>query len=221
MRYYHISLTEDAKKKTAFVTTDGKHQWNVVPFSLMTASTFQSLMSQVLTGLNPFMFTYLGDVLIFSRSWEDHLEHLNIVFNRFKSAGLKIKLSKCQFFKTQLHYLGHEISADGLKPLPEKLDAIKKLVPTKNVDKAHQILGLLGYYQSFAPAFADIIIPITNLLKKNIPFNWSQKCQVALDYFKEIFVTNHYHNFLTLIKIIYYIPMFQKCLLWCFMSTTR
>ena len=121
LRYYHIILTEDAKKKTAFVTTDGKYRWNVVPFSLTTAvSTFQYLMSQVLTGLNCFMFTYLDDILSFSKSWEEHLEHLNVAFNRFKSASLKIKLSKCQFFKMQLHYLGHKISADRLEPLPEK-----------------------------------------------------------------------------------------------------
>ena len=127
---YHISLTEDAKKKTAFVTADGKYQWNVIPFSLATAvSTIQYLMSQVLTGLNRFAFTYMDDTLIFSKSWEAHLEHLNIVFNRFKSASLKIKLSKCQFFKPQLHYLGHKISADGLEPLPEKLGAITKLAP--------------------------------------------------------------------------------------------
>ena len=103
-------------------------------------------MSQVLTSLNHFAFTYIDDVLIFSKSWEEHLEHLNIVFSRFKSAGLKIKLSKHQFFKTHLHYLGHKISANGLQLLPEKLDAIKKLAPAKNVDKACQILGLLGYY---------------------------------------------------------------------------
>ena len=119
--YCHISLTEDAKKKTAFVITYSKYQWNVVPFMVTTAvSTFQYLMSQVLTSLNHFAFTYLDDVLIFSNSWEEHLEHLEIVFNRFKSAGLKIKLSKCQFFKKQLHYLGHKISAEGLESLPEK-----------------------------------------------------------------------------------------------------
>ena len=89
-------------------------------------------------------------------------------------------------FKTQLHYLGHKISAEGLEPLPEKLDAIKKLAPAKNVDKACQIVGLLGYYHLFTPAFADITIPITNLLKRNVPFNWLQKCQATLDYFKEI-----------------------------------
>ena len=85
-----------------------------------------------------------------------------MVFNRFKTTGLKIKLSKCQFFKTQLHYLGHKISADRLEPLPEKAKAIKNLAPTKNVDEACQILGLLGYYRSLAPAFADTTTPINN-----------------------------------------------------------
>ena len=136
---------EYVKKKTTFVTADGKYQWHVVPFGLATTvSTFQYLMSQVLTGLNHFTFTYLDAILIFSKSWEEHLEHLNIVFNRFKLAGLKIKLSKCQFFKKQLHYLGHKISAEGLEPLPEKLEAIKELAPAKNLDEACQILGLLG-----------------------------------------------------------------------------
>ena len=71
--YYHISLTEEAKKKTAFVTADGKYQWNVVQFSLATTvSTFQYLMSKVLTGLNHFTFTHLDDAPIFSKSWEEH-----------------------------------------------------------------------------------------------------------------------------------------------------
>ena len=96
-------------------------------------------------------------------------------------------LGKCQFFEIQLHYLGHKISADGLEPLPEKLKAITNLAPTKNVDEACQILGLLGYYMSFTPTFADITTPITNLLKKSIPFVWSKQCQDALDYLKEIF----------------------------------
>ena len=168
--YYHISLTEEAKEKTAFVIMDSKYQWNVVPFSLATAvSTFLYLMSKVLTSLNHFVFTYLDDIPIFFKSWEEHLQHLNTIFNRFKTACLKIKLSKCQFFKTQLHYLGHKMSADGLELLPEKFDAIKNLAPAKNMDEAHQILGLLGYYQSFAPAFADIAIPITSLLKNSVP----------------------------------------------------
>ena len=135
--YYHISLTEEAKKKTTFVMADGKYQWNVVPLGLATAvSTFQYLMSKVLISLNHFAFTYLDDVLIFSKSYKEHLQHLTALF-----------------FKTQLHYLCHKLSADGLEPLPEKLEAIKSLAPAKNMDEACQILGLLGYYRSFGSSF--------------------------------------------------------------------
>ena len=90
-------------------------------------------------------------------------------------------------FKTHIHYLGHRISANGLEPLPEKLEAIKNLAPTRNMDEACQILGLIGYYRSFIPAFADITLSITNLLKKNTPFIWSNKCQLALQYLKKVF----------------------------------
>ena len=82
--YYHISLTEEAKKETAFVTVDGKYQWNVVSFGLATTvSTFQYLMSTALTGLNNFVFMYLDDILVFSETYDDHLHHLNIVFEKF------------------------------------------------------------------------------------------------------------------------------------------
>ena len=189
--YYHISLAKEAKKKTAFVTADVKYQWNIVLFGLATAViTFQYLMSKVLTGLNNFAFMYLDDILILSETYEEHLHHLHSVFKKFKEAGLKIKLSKCQFLKTHLHYLGHRISADGLKPLPEKLKAIKNLAPAKHMDETCQILGLLGYYRSFVPAFADITLPITSLLKKNTPFMWSEKCQLTLDYLKDVFCNN-------------------------------
>ena len=88
--YDHISLMEEAKKKTAFVTADGKYQWNVVPFGLAAVvSTFQYLMSKVLTSLNHFVFTYLDGILILSKSWKEHLQHLNTVFNRFKTVSLK------------------------------------------------------------------------------------------------------------------------------------
>ena len=144
-------------------------------------------MSTVLTGLNNFTFMYLDDLSVFLDTYDDHLHHLNVVFKKFQKDSLKIKLSKCQFFKTHLHYLGHRIPANGLEPLPEKLEAIRNLAPTRNEDEAHHILGLLGYYRSFIPAFANITLPITNLLKKNTPFVWPDKCQQALAYLKEVF----------------------------------
>ena len=213
--YYHISLTEDAKKRTASMTADGKYQWNVVPFGLTTAVImFQYLISTVLTGLNNFAFTYLDNVLVFSKMYKDHLHHLNIVFEKFQKADLKIKLSKCQFSKSHLHYLGYRISANSLEPLPEKLKAIKNLAPARNVDEAHHILRLLGYYRSFIPTFADTTLPITNLLKKNTPFIWSSKCQQALDYQKELFCNKPLLQFLTQISHTYCIQThIQQCII--------
>ena len=97
--YYHISLTEKAKNKMAFITADSKYQWNIVPFGLATAvSTFQYLMSTVLMGLNNFAFTYLDNILVFSETYEEHLHHLSTVFEKFQKEGLTIKLIKCKFF---------------------------------------------------------------------------------------------------------------------------
>ena len=132
LRILPYQFNRGSHKENSLVTADGKYQWNIVPFGLATAiSTFQYVMSKVLTGLDNFTFMYLDDVLIISQSYKDHLQHLHTVFQKFKEAGLKIKLSKCQFFKMHLHYLGHRISANGLEPLPEKLEAIKNLAPAK------------------------------------------------------------------------------------------
>ena len=95
-------------------------------------------MLTVLTGLNNFTFMYIDDVLAFSETYDDHLHLLNTVFENFPKAGLKIKLTNCQFFKTHLHYLDHRISAHGLEPLSEKLEAIKNLAPSRNVNEACQ-----------------------------------------------------------------------------------
>ena len=98
--YYHFSLTEEAKKKTAFVTTDGKYQWNVVPFGLATTvSTFQYLMSAVLTGVSKFAFTYLDDVLVYSEKYDDHLHHLNTVLKDSKMPVLKLSSVNVNFSK--------------------------------------------------------------------------------------------------------------------------
>ena len=94
-----------------------------------------------------------------------------------------------------------------MEPLPEKIEPIKNLASARNVNKAHQVLGLLGYYRSFIPAFADITLPITSLLKKNTPFVWSDKCQLALEYLKEIFCNKHCYDFQTPISHTYFIWM--------------
>ena len=112
----------------AFVTPFGKYEFNMVPFGLAQAPAyFQALINKVLEGLHNFAVTYLDDIIIFSKNEEECLEHLRIIFQRLKEAGLKLKRSKHDFMKTQIQYLGHLISSDGIQPLPEKLGSIKNM----------------------------------------------------------------------------------------------
>ena len=131
--YYHIALGKDSRAKTAFVMPFGKYKFLMVPFGLAQAPAyFQLLINQVLEGL-PFAMTYLDDIIIFSNNEEEHLLHIEEVFHWLRKAGLKMKRSKCNFFKSQIHYLGHLISEDGISPLPDKLDSIKNMPVPKCV----------------------------------------------------------------------------------------
>ena len=125
--YHHIALGKSFRAKTVFVTPFGKCEFLMVPFGLAQASAyFQLLMNKVLKGLK-FTMTYLDDIIIFSQDELQHLEHLEIVFSHLQEAGLKMKRSKCDFFKSEIHYLGHLISPERISPLPNKLDSIKRV----------------------------------------------------------------------------------------------
>ena len=140
-RYHHKS----SRAKTAFVTPFGKYEFLMVPFGLAQAPAyFQLLMNKVLHGLD-FAMTYLDDIIIFSKNELQHLEHLETVFSHLREAGLKMKRSKCDFFKREIHYLGHLISTEGISPLPNKLDCIQHMPAPKNAKEIKQFLGLTGY----------------------------------------------------------------------------
>ena len=166
-RYHHITLGKSSRAKTAFVTPFGKYKFLMVPFGLAQAPAyFQLLMNKVLKKLK-FAMTYLDDIIIFSENELQHLEHLEIVFSHLRAAGLKMKRSKCDFFKSEIHYLGHLISPEGISPLPNKLDCIKHMPVLKEIK---QFLGLTSYYRKFVPRFADISRPLTTLMKKDRKF---------------------------------------------------
>ena len=187
--YFHIELSEEAKPKTAFVPGGphgSKYQFNRCPFGLSQAPAyFQRLVHEVLRGL-PFTFGYLDDILIFSSGVEAHLEHLRKVFLRLREAKLKLKASKCSFFKKHIQYLGHLVSGDGIEPLPEKLEAVENMPPPKTPKEVRQFLGLVGYYRKFVPKFADIARPLTNRTKQDIKFEWSEKCQKTFQLLKNM-----------------------------------
>ena len=184
--YYHISLKDLAKPKSAFVLSSlGKYQFNRVPFGLAQAPAyFQKLINDVLKGCN-FAMGYLDDIIIYSRSEKEHLEHLEEIFTRLKAAGLKLKLEKCCFFKKHIQYLGHLILADGIQPLPEKLESIDKMPAPRNPKEVKQFLGLVGYYRKFVPRFADISRVLTHLTKKDIKFKRMPECEKCFQILKE------------------------------------
>ena len=184
--YYHIGLKDSAKPKSAFVLSSlGKYQFNRVPFGLAQAPAyFQKLINDVLKGCS-FAMGYLDDIIIYSRSEKEHLEHLEEIFTRLKTAGLKLKLEKCCFFKKHIQYLGHLISADGIQPLPKKLESIAKMPAPKNPKEVKQFLGLVGYYRKFVPRFADISRVLTHLMKKDVEFKWTPECENCFQILKE------------------------------------
>ena len=188
--YNNIGLSEEAQAKSAFVVqTLGKFEYKRTPFGLAQAPAyFQALMNEVLKGLG-FCLAYLDDILIFSSSEEEHLKHLEIVFERLRQAGLKLKHKKCSFFKSQLHYLGHVISGNGIQALPEKLTAIQNMPIPTNPKEVRQVLGLSGYYRKFIPNYGDITRPLTQLTRKETPFIWTSQCQAAFDRLKESLTT--------------------------------
>ena len=172
--YHHIALGKSSRAKTAFVTPFDKYEFLMVPFGLAQAPAyFQLLMNKVLKGLK------------FSQDELQHLEHLEIVFSRLREAGLKMKRSKCDFFKSEIHYLGHLISPEGINPLPNKLDSIKHMPVPNSAKEIKQFLGLTGYYRKFVPRFADISRPLTTFTKKDAKFEWTSACQKSFELLKE------------------------------------
>ena len=130
--YYHIALGKDSRAKTAFVMPFGKYKFLQVPFGLAQAPAFfQHLMNKVLDNCL-FAMTYLDDIIIFSDMEQEHLAHIEEIFKRLEAADLKMKRSKCDFFKKHIHNLGHLISADGIQPLKDKLDRIHDMPAPHN-----------------------------------------------------------------------------------------
>ena len=176
-----IALGKSSRAKTTFVTPFGKYEFLMVPFGLaQTQAYFQLLMNKVLKGLK-FTMTYLDDIIIFSQDESQHLEHLEIVFSCLREAGLKMKRSKCDFFKSEIHYLGHLISPEGISPLPNKLDSIKHMLVLNRAKEIKQFLGLTGYYRKFV----DISRPLITLTKKDAKFEWTSACQKSFELLKE------------------------------------
>ena len=132
---------------------------------------------------------FLDDIIIFSRNECEHLKHIKIIFQKLIDAGLKLKESKCDFFKKEIHYyLGHLISSEVIHPLPEKLDTICNMPSPKTPKEIKQFLGLCSYYRKFVPRFSDIAWPLSKLTAHDAIFVWCEQCELSFQMLKDTLV---------------------------------
>ena len=174
--FHHIPLNESDIPKTAVTTPFSLFEFLFMPFGLKTApQTFQRFMDSVFRGLD-FVFGYIDDVLVASSSPEEHLRHLRLVFERLDEHGLTINPDKCEFGRPEITFLGHHISASGIQPLPERVQAVRDFPQPKTVSDLSRYLGLIHYHHRFIPKCADQLHPLhqlTSLKKPSDVITWT------------------------------------------------
>ncbi|GBN62197.1 Retrovirus-related Pol polyprotein from transposon 297, partial [Araneus ventricosus] len=185
--YWQIEIRPEDREKTAFTTGQGLWQFKVMPFGLCNApATFERLMETVLRGLSSeACLVYLDDIIIVGRTFEEHLNNLRKVFQRLQKANLKLNLKKCRFFQKEVTYLGHVISAEGVKTDPEKIKAVVDWPRPETVHDLRSFLGLCTYYRRFVKNFSTIAKPLHKLTEAKSNFNWTEECEKSFNSLKQ------------------------------------
>lgn len=187
--FWSIPLRVSDRHKTAFVTQEGHYQWTCLPFGLKTSpAIFQRIMCNIIRKhkLGEFAVCFIDDILLFSKSFSNHVEHLEKLFHAIKSEGLKLKFTKCTFAADSVKYLGHVIQNNSVKPLKDNLISIKNFPTPKTQKNVRQFLGKINFYHKYVPNIAIKLEPMHNLLRKGQTFTWSKACQESFDEMKEI-----------------------------------
>ncbi|KAJ4973220.1 hypothetical protein NE237_006394 [Protea cynaroides] len=184
--YHQLKIKEGDIPKTAFRTRYGHYEFLVISFGLTNASTtFMELMNQIFHDmLDTSVIVFIDDILVYSKDKETHIKNLNAALQRLRKEKLYAKFSKCEFWLSEVAFLGHVVSAKGIKMDPSKIEAIVKWEATKSVSKIRSFLGLACYYRRFVEDYSRIAIPLTSLTKKGEKFVWTDKCEKSFQTLK-------------------------------------
>jgi hypothetical protein len=189
--YHQIKIRPSDVPKTAFSTRYGLYEYLVMLFGLTNAlAYFMYLMNSVfMQELDKFVVVFINDILIYSKTPEDHVKHLHVILQRLRDHHLYAKFSKCEFWLDTVKFLGHTISGDGISVDPSKVQEVMDWKPPTSVHQICSFLGLAGYYRRFIPDFSRIAKPMTELLKKGVKFSWDQQCDDAFHILRDRLTT--------------------------------
>ena len=184
--YHQLRVREADIPKTAFRTRYGHFEFTVMPFGLTNApAAFMDIMHRVFHPyLDRFVVVFVDDILIYSETEEEHEDHLRVVIQTLRDHQLYAKFSKCEFWLTEVRFLGHVVSASGVSVYPKKVEAIMSWERPKLVFEICSFLGLAGYYRRFIEDFSRPAAPMTKLTRKEVKFEWNDSCERAFQELK-------------------------------------
>ncbi|KAA0041712.1 reverse transcriptase [Cucumis melo var. makuwa] len=185
--YPQLKVRESDIAKTAFRTRYGHYEFRVMPFGLTNApAVFMDLMNRIFHRYSDqFVIVFIDDILVYSVDRESHEEHLRIVLQTLREKQLYAKFSKCEFWLEQVVFLGHVVSAKGVSVDPQKVEAVVNWERPISATEVHSFLGLAGYYRRFIEDFSRLALPLTALTRKNVKFEWSDKCEQSFQELKK------------------------------------
>ncbi|GBG66760.1 hypothetical protein CBR_g68746 [Chara braunii] len=184
--YHQIEIQPQDRYKTAFKTRYGHFEWIVMPFGLTNApATFQAAMTTEFRDLlDRSVLIYLDDILVYSRTLDEHIVHLCVVLNRLRLAKYKANLDKCEFAKQELEYLGHFVMPKDIRPLADKIQAIVDWPEPRCTMDVRSFMGLVGYYQRFVESYSKVAAPLSRLQSPKVPFEFDDAARDAFTMLK-------------------------------------